>query len=168
VIASAGDKLWKELVGNGAKMNISHIALGFTGIDVAEAGQQSIENFLKSGNHDKRLREMDGFENGPVGQADSSLVIESTTQDLPSITYTCPKCGKKLTVFLDSDVMEDSDPLKMVRMEHEDFHFAQELAKDPERASKPRDRSPKKGTTHKSAKRRRIEPKGIERFFLKK
>ncbi len=168
MIASAGDKLWKELVGNGAKMNISHIALGFTGIDVAEAGQQSIENFLKSGNHDKRLREMDGFENGPVGQADSSLVIESTTQDLPSITYTCPKCGKKLTVFLDSDVMEDSDPLKMVRMEHEDFHFAQELAKDSERASKPRDRSPKKGTTHKSAKRRRIEPKGIERFFLKK
>lgn len=146
-------------------MNITHIALGFTGIDVSEAGQQSIETYLKSGIYDKRPRET---ENGHVEQADSSLVIESTNQDFPSISYTCPKCGKKLTIFLDSDVMEDSDPLKMVRMEHEDFHFAQELAKDSARESKPRDRSPKKGTTHKSAKRRRVEPKGIERFFSKK
>lgn len=164
VIASAGDKLWKELVGNDTKMNLTHVALSFTGIDVTEAGQQSIEAFLKSGKNDKRPRETDGLGVGSIEQGYGEL----SSQDFPSTSYTCAKCGKKLTVFLDSDVMDGSDPLEMLRTEHEDFHFAQELAKDWAQESKLRDSSPKKGTAPKSAKRRRVESKGIEKFLLRK
>src|ERR1700735_4339343 len=46
-IASAGDKLWKDLVGNSTTLNVTNVQLAFTGIDVAEAGQRSIEGFLK-------------------------------------------------------------------------------------------------------------------------
>jgi DNA polymerase eta len=168
VIASAGDKLWKELVGNDAKMNLTHVALSFTGIDVTEAGQQSIETFLKSGNNDKRPRETDGLGIASIEQGYSTRVTELSSQDFPSTSYTCAKCGKKLTIFLDSDVMDDSDPLEILRTEHEDFHFAQELAKDLAQESKLRDSSPKKGTASKSAKRRRVELKGIEKFLLRK
>ena len=165
MIASAGDKLWKELVGNSTKINMTHIGLSFTGIDITEAGQQSIEAFLRS---DKCPRETDGFGVDSTGQRHGARVTESSSQEFPSKSYTCAKCGKTMTVFLDSDVMGDSDPLEMLRTEHEDFHFAQELAKDFAQESRPRDSSPKKGTTQKSAKRRRVESKGIEKFLLRK
>lgn len=169
MIASAGDKLWKELVGNDAKMNLTHVALSFTGIDVTEAGQQSIETFLKSGKNDKRPRETDGLGIASIEQGYGTRVTESfPSQDFPSTSFTCAKCGKKLTIFLDSDVMDNSDPLEMLRTEHEDFHFAQELAKDLAQESKSRDSSPKKVIAPKSAKRRRVESKGIEKFLLRK
>ncbi|KAJ3486834.1 hypothetical protein NLI96_g3957 [Meripilus lineatus] len=51
VIASYGDKLWKELVGTDDKrsnpMKITNVSLSFSGIDAMEAGQQIIEGFFK-------------------------------------------------------------------------------------------------------------------------
>ncbi|KAK2460925.1 hypothetical protein APHAL10511_007395 [Amanita phalloides] len=159
VVASAGDKLWKELFGNSAKMNITHVALAFTGIDVAEAGQQSIESFFKSGKNNKHPREPDGAENSVVDDS-HARGSESPGQDFPSMSYVCAKCGKRLTVFLDSDV-EDSDPLEIVRREHDDFHFAQELARGLSHEPEPKERPPKK-------RRGRAEPKGLEKFFKRK
>ncbi|EEB96727.1 hypothetical protein MPER_04090 [Moniliophthora perniciosa FA553] len=43
----AGSKLWKELVGNDSgPMKITNVQLAFTGIEVAEGGQQSIDGFF--------------------------------------------------------------------------------------------------------------------------
>lgn len=53
VIAAAGNKLWKELVGspNGkpdVPIKVRYIALGFTGVEAGENGQKGIEAFLRS------------------------------------------------------------------------------------------------------------------------
>ncbi len=48
VIASFGDKLWKELVGTGDSVpfKITNVQLSFSGIGVMEVGQRTIEGFL--------------------------------------------------------------------------------------------------------------------------
>ncbi len=46
-IASAGNKLWKELIGNQTMLNVTNVHLAFTGIEFAETGQQTIKGFLK-------------------------------------------------------------------------------------------------------------------------
>ena len=51
VIASAGNKLWKELVASldpTIPMRITNVQLAFTGLENAEPGQSSIEGFFKS------------------------------------------------------------------------------------------------------------------------
>ncbi|KAI0833689.1 DNA/RNA polymerase [Trametes gibbosa] len=50
VIASFGDKLWKELVGPGGSMpfKITNVQLSFSGIGIMESGQRRIEGFLAS------------------------------------------------------------------------------------------------------------------------
>ncbi|KAF8624512.1 hypothetical protein AX15_005827 [Amanita polypyramis BW_CC] len=157
VVASAGNKLWKELIGDNADVHVTYVALGFTGIDIAEVGQQSIESFLRAGKNSKRPRMVDEAENEP-------RTVETSSLDLPSISYTCAKCGRTLTVFLDDDMTDNTDPLEIVKREHDDFHFAQELAKDLTPLST-KESSPRK---RKGTKRRREEPKGIEKFFIRK
>jgi DNA polymerase eta len=62
---------------------------------------------------------------------------------------------------------EDQEALFLkAKMEHDDFHFAQDLAKE----GNPRSViSVTKNTTPKPAKKRKLspDPKGIERFFRK-
>ncbi|KAF8623698.1 hypothetical protein AX17_007396 [Amanita inopinata Kibby_2008] len=163
-IASAGDKLWKELVGNSANVNVTNVQLAFTGIDASEAGQQSIESFLTSGQALKRSR--DEGENNidlalkEVNHAPTSA--RSSSPVLPSLSYKCPKCDKILTVFLDEDTINDGDPLESVRMEHNDFHYAQELSRNLTKGT-----SSSKRIRLGNAKRRN-EPKGIEKFFTRK
>ena len=50
-IAHAGDKLWKELLGNGGpkapSLKITNVQLSFTGIESMETGQRQIEGFFQ-------------------------------------------------------------------------------------------------------------------------
>lgn len=48
VIAAAGDRLWKELVGNATDMKITIVQLSFAGIDSMETGQKRIEGFFSN------------------------------------------------------------------------------------------------------------------------
>ncbi|KIJ23819.1 hypothetical protein M422DRAFT_94566, partial [Sphaerobolus stellatus SS14] len=60
-ICKIGEKLWTELVGTAADfeknkasgrvttMKITHVSLGFSGVEVMAAGQQSIEGFFATG-----------------------------------------------------------------------------------------------------------------------
>ena len=50
VIASFGDKLWKELVGTAGStpFKITNVQLSFSGIGTMEAGQRTIEGFLSA------------------------------------------------------------------------------------------------------------------------
>lgn len=160
-IATLGDKLWKELVGNNVAMNVSSVQLAFTGIDVTEVGQQSIEGFLQNSRVNKRSRE-DGINPDQHFQSDNTRAPDDQSNIRPS--YTCPRCSKTYhlpdaTSGVDSDVA-----LKALRMEHEDFHFAQDLTRESDQVpivvGSPRPLN--------KNKKQRKEPVGIEKFFGRK
>lgn len=180
IIATAGDKLWKDLVGNSTTLNVSSVQLAFTGIDVAETGQTSIDGFLKppSSSSKKRPREPDGVANKaiPDGSAiasagDTEHLNDGTSQAAGS-SYACGRCGKSFQVITTDDQSTSTDNqtiqhrLAKAKLEHEDFHFAQDLANEGNTrstitvSSKPTTKPPKK---------RKVapEPKGIEKFFRK-
>ena len=159
-IASTGDKLWKDLVGSSATLNVTSLQLAFTGINVAEAGQRSIELFLKP-DSTKRSREE---ANAPT-DIDAAAFLHSN--DLLLLDDRCSRCGM---IFQQSSMKQSLDDqeteLAKTKMEHSDYHFAQDLsAEDPSRsvisASKP-------ATSNlKPSKRPKKMPKGIEKFFRK-
>lgn len=165
-IALAGDKLWNELVGNSASLKVTNVQLAFTGIDATEIGQSSIENFLKPASSKKRSRESpEGNEHNIQDGTDSKTKL---IDDSLESSYTCPRCGWA-TTFPNMAGLGDDDQQAIVlktRVEHEDLHFAQDLAQESEGrtiiAVSPRAKP-------KPAKRRKPqpEPKGIEKFFRK-
>ncbi|KAF9561965.1 DNA/RNA polymerase [Agrocybe pediades] len=180
-IAVAGDKLWKELVGNSTTLNVSSVQLAFTGIDVAEAGQRSIEGFLKpvSSSSKKRSREPDGVNDktdkpAVDGTAGDIELLNDATSQAVGLSYVCSRCGKTIQVTAIDDQSSSTSTgdhsnhvrLAKARMEHDDFHFAQDLAKEGSSSSTITVSS--KPTTKPSKKRKTApEPKGIEKFFRK-
>jgi DNA polymerase eta len=150
LVAAAADKLWKEVVGtdDSKPMKVTSIYLTFSGIQTADPGQQGIEGFFKPPS--KRKRESGAKEDG----ADET-------------TYVCPRCKRELS--LPANAPEGTD-LKLVhakvKQEHDDYHFAQDLAKGSVQRPTPKSEAPptkksKKGTSSKSTK------EGIARFFTK-
>ncbi|KAH9958595.1 hypothetical protein BC827DRAFT_1136015 [Russula dissimulans] len=155
VIAGFADRLWKELVGNSSKPDgslphsVTSIALGFSGVEPGEAGQQSIEGFFHPGtstvpppstddsdgrqsqvHHVKRQREAEG-----VG--DSPPEIHEIERE-SMVSFVCPRCHKRIEVELgERELEEESEPrrasaLAQLRLEHGDFHMAEDLSKMPE------------------------------------
>ena|ERR1700722_17066279 len=136
VVASAGDRLWKELVGTGddKPIKIRTVQLGFTGLMAAEGGQKTIEGFFKTGDH-KRSREFDGTEDPQSN--DTRAESTATIGDLVDggISFTCPRCSRRISLA-NNAVPEgfqgdsgDIEALEKLKMEHADFHFAQDLAR---------------------------------------
>ena len=161
-IASTGDKLWKDLVGNNATLNVTALQLAFTGINVAEAGQRSIELFLKP-DSTKRSREE---ANAP---ADNQAAASLHGDDRKLLDDRCSRCGMIFQQTSTNQSLDDQEAkLAKAKMEHSDYHFAQDLiAEDPSRsvisASKPATSNLKPSKRPK----RSTEPKGIEKFFRK-
>jgi DNA polymerase eta len=165
VIAMAGDRLWKELIGDAKVMKVTSVQLAFTGLETAESGQQSIKDFFKTPDRGqlqspnngesslKRVREEEDM------LPQMTALEEVTSTDAPSLSFTCPRCGKRLRIADPSagnDVEDDRvEALTTLRMEHDDFHFAQDLAKTSD--------GPRQGV-----KKKRKEPEGIAKFFSKK
>ncbi|KAG7451043.1 DNA polymerase eta [Guyanagaster necrorhizus] len=160
VIAAAGDKLWEDLVGNSTSMRITSVQLAFTGIETAEIGQQSIVGFFKAGPSSKRGREYDS----PVPVTELP-VDQSSTAAGQAVAFTCSRCNKDILFPSTASVSEEdqTDLLATVRMEHSDWHFAQDLAKDPGNQL----HAPLKEPANKKT-RRKESPKGIEKFFTRK
>lgn len=172
VIAAAGDKLWKELVGTDTSrstpMKISNVQLSFSGIGSMEAGQRSIEGFFQkppstgpsvgadkepvasdspgnssAGTKRKRAESLaKAATNAPVGkeEVDDSSPEPPAPAAATSPGFFCDRCGKRITLaeaafglqgapdpILDAEMREAVDKL---RREHDDFHFAQDLAND--------------------------------------
>ncbi|TFK40232.1 DNA polymerase eta [Crucibulum laeve] len=179
VIASAGDKLWKELVGNSLTMNVSSVQLAFTGIDVAEPGQRTIEGFLKTGYTNKRVRDGSNAEDvneqhsgsaGAVtGDTGTQTIREGEDQSMTGIpSYNCPRCSRtfRLPESTPEIAIVQEETLAAIRMEHDDFHFAQDLA----RSSQPNKVLTVKTPEQKPrpTKKRRKDSEGIEKFFSRK
>ncbi|RXW21746.1 hypothetical protein EST38_g4134 [Candolleomyces aberdarensis] len=191
VIASAGNKLWKELFGNSTDLKISTVSLSFTGIDVAETGQQTIEGFLRSKPLSKRTRE-DSCERPDASRAAEEAMEKSTvapgagsnevnnhtsrSSSRTELSYTCPRCQKTSWATASPIPQEDDDDereaiLAALKLEHEDWHFAQDLAR--EEASESIGGSTKRLVAGQQpqgskSKKRRKEAVGIEKFFARK
>jgi DNA polymerase eta len=174
-IASAGDRLWKELVGDSKIIKVTSVQLAFTGLEATESGQQSIEGFFKTpgrgqaqdpnngGSSLKRAREEEDILPQTIALDGESSTLASTGAS--STSFTCPRCGKHVYLAdhsVGKDVEDDdrAKALTMLRMEHDDFHFAQDLAKTSDESQKGRQGS--------SKKKKRKEPEGIAKFFSKK
>jgi DNA polymerase eta len=196
-IAGFADRLWKDLVGTGSKQDgslpysVTSIALGFTGVEPGEIGQQSIEGFFRPGTgtkppssgSDGHTFDLTGVHRGKRGceaedEVGSSLDLREISQiDRDNTTgFLCPRCHQRFEIELGDDGEGESErraeALDRLRMEHGDFHFAQELSKMPDG-----DDSNVRGTfglrtMEKGRKRKRDAGKeqsveGIAKFFVR-
>ena len=163
-VASAGNRLWKELVGDQKSLKITSIHLAFTGIEFAEPGQRTIEGFLVPSSSKKRLQD--------EGPADPREPAEKGVSETKAI-YFCPRCGKSFysqaqaDLSTEEDRITDPDYIAKAKLEHEDFHFAQDLANEGKLHSAISSGISPSGST--SAKKRKppSKPNGIEKFFRK-
>lgn len=207
-IATAGDKLWKELMGpdsRTAPMKITNVQLSFSGIESMETGQRRIEGFLqkpRSTSQGVALDEPASLEDNP-GEAGVTLKRRrsdsldsdnghATSPDLAGPTapsYVCDRCGKRISsghssnpdVTMDEDELQDV--LTRLRREHDDFHFAQDLAREglgESDAKRPTIRPSEGSVQSTNNKKRKQEPKsktkaakepkggGIAKFFVQR
>jgi DNA polymerase eta len=158
------------LVGNQKEFltgSVFHMALGFHGLDAGEAGQKSIEGFFAS-------RQPEGSREGSVAagvkrgredeRASGEDVVEEGSSDQTS--YRCPRCGKRIAIdpaVLESSTAEfdRSDALNAIKLEHEDFHFAQDLSRGD--SMSPEKKKVKGSGIGKGKKK--DEAKGIAKYF---
>jgi DNA polymerase eta len=172
-IALAGDRLWKELIGDSKIMKITSVQLAFTGLETAGSGQQSIEGFFKTpvrrqqqspNNGESSLKRVREEEENSLPEMipleGEGIAVTST--DVPSTSFTCPRCRKHFQIadqFVGNDVEDDRvKALTTLRVEHDDFHFAQDLAKTSSESQKVRQNVTKK---------KKKGPEGIAKFFSK-
>ncbi|KAF8824895.1 hypothetical protein HHX47_DHR7000283 [Lentinula edodes] len=141
VIAAAGGKLWKELVGNvTGTIRITYISLGFTGIEATDASQQSIASFLDS--------------HAVTG-------VKRPNEEKNECHKTLSLSPKLLST---SDVLGRAYALAALKDEHSDFHFAESVAREMEPEVK-EVRGPHKKVKTPMIQEKEIGPRGIEKFF---
>ncbi|KAJ7678513.1 DNA polymerase eta [Mycena rosella] len=174
VIASAADKLWKELIDPHASIKVIGISLGFTGIEGVESGLKGIDTFFKAAPTSKRA--LDDTEDQAATPDDtdgakgsgSNALLRNLSKD-PS-SFVCSRCGKRssLPQSATRTEAERAAALALMQMEHEDFHVALDLSKVPESAPPVREGGRSGTDQPKKKKRRKESPKGgIARFFNK-
>ena len=182
VVAAAGDKLWKELVGslNSTKplsTKITHVCLSFHGVEAGEVNQKGIEGFLSKAQNDpsKRKRKVESDDE----KVDDTVptISHEGSEPRPDVDYfVCDRCKKRITLpqelatasELDEDIKRDA--LGSLRAEHQDFHFAQDLSRMPSDDERPERSNPKPTTQPKKRRKHKgggAEGEGIARFFNK-
>lgn len=209
LIASAGDKLWKELLGTDESrktpFKITNVQLSFSGIESMETGQRSIEGFFSNGSpsttptkssrmkRKRKERDNDMVDlpflvahsvDEPVTVASSANAKGGSRSN--STSFLCDRCKKRISLPEKLDDMDDDikgEAMASLRQEHEDWHFAQELARQPTTvdsklairpSSKPGSGSGSNASDRQASKgRKRLKAKdsqpdkGIAKFFSK-
>lgn len=132
-VAGPATKLWRELVGNddSKNINVTHIALGFSGLDAGEAGQQNISGFFQSAAPNSSDKPRSRTAPPSKRKRDSSDEGGGSVSPAKE-TFVCARCQMRIEVpEIDStsDENERATALARVQQEHEDFHVAQDLAK---------------------------------------
>lgn len=174
VIAAAGGKLWKELVGNvTGTIKVTYISLGFTGIEATDASQQSIASFLDSPavTGVKRPNEEKNGKPSKSRHRNTQRVRSrpsSPSADQNTTSFTCLECHKTLSLspklLSTSDVLGQAYALAAMKDEHSDFHFAESVAREMEPEVK-EVRGPHKKVKTPKIQEKEIGPRGIEKFF---
>lgn len=146
-VASLANKLWDELVGK-STIHVTNISLAFSGIENSETGQLGLAEFLK-----------------PPKPATAKRQVDDGQDRNVALDYECPRCGQGMTAIpkeVDLDETEKRALLEQWRLEHDDFHFAQDLAKEPD------NRLPAAGSSGPSQpSRKRKKTGGIDKFFTR-
>lgn len=162
VIASAGNKLWKELVGDATNVNVTNVQLAFTGIETTETGQQSIDAFFKTKDVQRQPLKRSRDYNEELSRSESD---GREKKERSWTSFVCDRC--QIRFALRDDQLDWSDDeraraLATLQQEHQDFHFARDL----ENGSLPQ----KTGSSSRPASKRGrgAEPRGIAKFFGKK
>ncbi|KAF8340287.1 uncharacterized protein EI90DRAFT_3035084 [Cantharellus anzutake] len=185
-------KLWealtkdkKEKSGSG---KIHNIGVSFGGLMAAETGQRSIKGFLAAPRPRRdgsplvaflKLEPTEGqdrLKRRPRDQSSPELQEAADSSD--SNSFVCSRCSRRISLPSDSrEGLDDRDAMASLKMEHEDFHFAQDLAREdhdlsPSRTSmasrevypdRPSTKKPRK-ESH-SAGGRKAAKDGIAKYF---
>lgn len=198
-IAGLADRLWKDLVGSGSKQDgslpypVTTIAIGFSGVEPGEIGQQNIEGFFLPGastkppspsspdghnnetiriHRRKRLRE-EGDDEG------SSLGVQGIGRENVA-SFVCTRCHKRIEIELGDDVEGEPEErrtraLTRLRLEHNDFHFAEDMAKMPDDGNVSRspglravERERKRKKDTRAGKDRPQDVEGIAKFLVRR
>ncbi|KAG1851605.1 hypothetical protein DFJ58DRAFT_716673 [Suillus subalutaceus] len=163
VIATAADKLWKELTGDAKTVNITSVQLAFTGLEKAEMGQKSIEGFFTTRDVQQTSLKRSREEDEPLVSPENTKLALPEFSYVEAVSFKCTRCRKTIALREDQGTggpNEVAQRLATLRSEHGDFHFAQDLANGND-GSVPVPRGS-------SSKRKKVEPKGIAKFFIKK
>ncbi|KAG2036864.1 DNA polymerase eta [Suillus americanus] len=163
VIATAADKLWKELTGDAKTVHITSVQLAFTGLEKAEMGQKSIEGFFTTRDVQQTSLKRSRKEDEPLVSPENTKLALPKSSHVEAVSFKCTRCRKTIALREDQGTggpNEVAQRLATLRSEHGDFHFAQDLANSNDGSVPvPRDSS---------SKRKKVEPKGIAKFFVKK
>lgn len=175
VIAGFADRLWKDLMGSSNKQDgslpysVTTIALGFSGVEPGEAGQQSIEGFFRSGpgtstksRSDPDLDQVDDNKQRihrakRQRECSSDDILEIEHDDTASLV--CPRCFKRIEVELGDNGEVSEERRAKALMEHGDFHVAEDLSKLPDDGINIR--SPSQGFRVAERGRKRIRGTGV-------
>ncbi len=111
----------------------------------------------------------------------SAPVEDVGTSSSSKLSFICDRCGKRIALpegfgneaDLGDDIMDET--ITALRLEHDDFHFAQDLEKQgsrPRQVIKPQDKKRKSSPRARKKKAQELRPtepeaKGIARFFTK-
>ncbi|KAI0029393.1 DNA/RNA polymerase [Vararia minispora EC-137] len=190
-VASLAEKLWKEIMGadDSIPLNVRFISLGFTGVDAGEAGQRSLEGFFHQGVPPGRKPPSNSKSasdskpaSGPIA-SNSKRKRETIDGDgeHDSLSFVCSRCHQRVSAPDTGSLgCEESRvaALGRARMEHDDFHFAQDLAKKSApgqpslRVSDGRQQLEESGSSRPLKRKKgppsRPKEEGIAKFFVRK
>lgn len=141
-----------------APMKITNVSLSFSGIESAETGQRRIEGFFpkpqSSGGSADQEGDTSVIESHPVnsnssikrkrtelnGTTDEVVAMDETDNDPTSKpnssatsstpSFLCKRCRKQISLEDGAVPGSTSEMLDKFRREHDDFHFAQDLANE--------------------------------------
>lgn len=184
-ICKAAENLWTELVGTASEydtkkakkhapdMQVTNVALSFTNVETLASGQRSIEGFF-SQDRNKRKQFSDEFTDIQKRQSTKQLklsdnlinikdnpAVESIPLDL-NIGFRCTRCHKWIQRVIEQNI-DQGVALASLKMEHADFHFAEDLA-DADNDPLPFSNGQIQSRTNPKCTEKQ-KPRGIERFF---
>lgn len=189
VIAGYADRLWKDLVGSDSKRDgslpysVTTIALGFSGVEAGETGQQSIEGFFRPETSTKSRSERGGDDRQQTHREKHQREREGSSDDIQEIepestaSLVCPRCHKRIEVELGDDGEGESEQRRAkALMEHGDFHVAEDLSKMADDGINGRssqglravDRERKRKRESSATKGRERPVEGISKFLVRR
>lgn len=167
MVLRSGEKLWKELTAGGSpSYKIHNLALSFSGLGSLESGQQGIEGFFAKPDSEStsdslaRVKRKRNEPNEIIELDDDGEVLFIPS---PPVYFECDRCRKRITGSTGSSKDDRSITLERLKMEHEDFHFAEQLSRQRE----DEEEGSSGGRSHRSPikKKKKKDIKGIAKYF---